>query len=88
MAREFNALVTFDDAHYMLANEGYNQIESNMPTGTECMTKAAVLFFLEVITSNLDPLASNQLVPYELLEPVPVVLAWRPIDPVCEDDGT
>lgn len=82
MAREYNASITFDDAHYMVDNEGYTQLETNMPTGTECMTRAAIEWFLDTNKEKFSDCAMNQLVPYHLLEPK-TVLAWRAINEYC-----
>jgi len=89
MAREFNAVVTFNDAHYMVANEGYFQLQSEMPTGSECMSKAAIQFFLEIDETRISSLDMNQVVPYQLLSPL-TNLGWRvkQDSQFCEEDFT
>lgn len=64
MARETNAHITFDDAHYMVANEGFTA-KTTIPTGDECMTKDAITNCLEVLTDPISNYAANQLVCYQ-----------------------
>ena len=64
MARVTNAMITFNDARYMVTNEGYeyNHDSSLLPATNECMTKGDITSYLDV--QLLGTYASNQLVPY------------------------
>lgn len=64
MARATNGMITYNDARYMVANEGYqyNDDSSLLPATNQCMTKEVITNYLDV--QILGSYANNQLVPY------------------------
>lgn len=86
MARVTNAAITFNDALYMVNNEGYS-VKNSFSGSNTCMTRSDIENYLYVDNSNFTSYASNRLVPYHLLQPA-VVTAWRPIDPYCVQEDS
>jgi len=68
MARVANAMITYDDANYMIANEGFTLI-GTYTTGLNCMNKSEILAYMNADSSYFSSYVSNQLVPYNLLHP-------------------
>ena len=87
MARQTGYMITFDDAIFMVNNEGFTELTS-IPSDNKCMTRSEIEQYLGVDTSfsNFTSYLSNQLVPYEKIQPLQT--AWRGIDPFCEQDGS
>jgi hypothetical protein len=81
MARQTNAPITFNDADYMVNNEGFN-VKAAFIANSKCMTRSEIETHLHVNTSNFSTYATNQLVPYNLIQPR--ATGWRAIDPYCE----
>ena len=67
MARETNAIVTFDDLGYMLANEGFIANQT-IPTGNECVTKSELIQNLYVYENYISNYINNELIPYHLIK--------------------
>lgn len=68
MARVTNAAITYDDANYMITNEGFTRIAGSTITGLQCMTKSDITSYMSVNEDAISGYASNRLVPYHLLE--------------------
>lgn len=66
MARVTNAAITYNDANYMIANEGFTLI-GTYKTGLECMSRSEIESYINADASNFSGYASNRLVPYNLL---------------------
>lgn len=69
MARVTNAAITYNDANYMIANEGFT-LAGQYIASDRCLVRAAVeLYFGNVDSSNFSSYANNRLVPYHLIQP-------------------
>ena len=71
MARQTGYMITFDDAIFMVNNENFTALTS-IPSDNKCMTKSEIEQYLKVDTSfsNFTSYLSNQLVPYEKIQPI------------------
>lgn len=67
MAREENAMITYDDARYMVANEDFSS-KQYISSSNECMVKSEINKYL-LYESDLSDYDNNQLVPYQMLSP-------------------
>jgi len=61
MARETNAIVTFDDLRYMSDNEGFIANQT-IPTGNECVTKSELIQNLYVYENYISSYIDNELI--------------------------
>lgn len=68
MARATGYAITYDDANYMIANEGFTLLGTHT-TGLRCMTASVITAYMNAEPSNYSGYSSNQLVPYHLLSP-------------------
>lgn len=68
MARVNNGAITYDDANYMITNEGFTRI-GNSITGLKCMTRADIEAYMNADNGKFSGHASNRLIPYNLLQP-------------------
>lgn len=74
MARETNAVVTYEDLHYMVNNEGYAWTVSQIPViSPRCMDKDEILTETNAIIDQESSFDSTQLVPYQYLSPPPPI---------------
>lgn len=64
MGRTGNSMITFDDANFMVQNEGFVQKVGGVLSGGRCMTKSEIESSLVVDPSSFSTYSSNQLVPY------------------------
>ena len=69
MARVTNAAITYDDANYMVTNEGFARIGS-LISGLNCLNRSEIEAYINANTTNFSSYATNRLVPYQLLSPV------------------
>lgn len=87
MGRSTNRMITFNDAQYMVTNEGFTQAQA-IPASNKCMTRANIEAYLaNVNTSNFSTYGTTQLVPYNKILPLSATYAWRPINPYCLQEG-
>lgn len=71
MARQTNAAITYDDANYMIDNEGFSRI-GGIISGLQCMTKADIEAYMNADPTFFSSYVTNRLVPYHLINPVAV----------------
>lgn len=83
MARQTGAAITFNDAIYMVANEGF-EARKTIPSSNKTMTKADIDEYLKTKPTLYSAYPTNKLVPYQLVSPMEVIsLAWRAINSYC-----
>ena len=89
MARENNKMITFNDALFMVANEGFIQ-KNFFVTSNNCMTKFDIEFYLFVDTtfSDFSSYQANQLVPYQKIQPLVYPLEFTHNETVISGDIT
>lgn len=68
MARQTNAMITLDDAKYMVANEGFAELHA-IPTGKDVLDREDIEYYINANNNNFSSYSSNRLVPYQLLQP-------------------
>jgi hypothetical protein len=64
MARETNAMVTYNDAKLMVSIDGFSQFKP-IPTSDQCMTKAKLKEYLDCIIEDNSGGADNNLISYD-----------------------
>jgi len=69
MARATGYMITYDDANYMIANEGFT-LTGTYTTGLNCMNRSEIEAYMNADTSYFSAYATNRLVPYNLLHAV------------------
>jgi hypothetical protein len=67
MARQNNAMVTYNDAQFMVANNGFLFKIQGCPSTNQCMTKFEIDKYLVTDPSSYSAYANNQLVPFNRL---------------------
>ena len=68
MARATGYMITYDDANYMIANEGFTLV-GTYTTGKACLNRSEIEAYMNADPSNFSSYASNRLVPYNLISP-------------------
>lgn len=68
MARQTGAMITWADAYYMIANEGFNAGPLE-PSGNGCLTRSDVELGLNADPYYFSTYSNNQLVPYQDIYP-------------------
>jgi len=73
MARQPNRMITFNDAIYMVNNEGFIE-DANIPSSDVCMTRSDIEnHFSNVDTSGFSSYNMNRLVPYDKIQTIPAL---------------
>jgi hypothetical protein len=68
MARQTNAMITYNDAIYMVANEGFLEFEP-IPVSNQCMTSEEIRYYMNADVEKFETYENKRLVPYHLLSP-------------------
>lgn len=90
MAREVGAMITFNDAQYMVDNQDYTALDT-IPNSNELMTRSAIEYYLDIDTTygNFSSYSSNELVPYqELKSNAPTQLPTGGVITEIDENGT
>jgi hypothetical protein len=67
MARQTNAMITYNDAQFMVANSGFLFKIQGCPSTNQCMTKSEIDKYLVTDPSSYTGYSNNQLVPFDKL---------------------